>query len=108
MATHLVLYDKTTGYVHGIFDLAVVGAVQNAGTWEADDEIECATGVIARGFSGVASNLGVWEATDPTYDDADFPGYGVFEVDNAVTPTDLQERTDAGRDEEQDDYIFTE
>jgi hypothetical protein len=50
----------------------------------------------------------------PAFDDTDFPGYGAFEVDDAATPTDVQERSDGDRlgsggggSGDDPDYVFT-
>lgn len=109
--THLVIYD-TSKAVHLIADIATVGTWDNSGTYLADEFIDTATA--GHIVEQAGSTLRCVALDSPTFDNTDFSGYGVLEVDDVTTPTDTLERVDSARTEEGGgkngdlpDYTFT-
>lgn len=112
--THVALFNASTGYIYGIWDVATHGALSNSGTWTTDGYLSFATtGKQAQGFEdkdalGVidTSAMDIVELDTPTFSNADYDKGGVFQVDSTVTPTDVEERTDGDRRED-GDYTYS-
>ncbi len=94
-ATHLAIYDNSTGYVHAVHDLTVTGAWSNEGTYLADDYVDMATA--GHVLEQLGTNCRAIKLTNPTFDQSDYAEFGALEVDVPGAPTDTQERTDGGK-----------
>lgn len=112
--THVALFNATTGYIYGIWDVATHGALSNSGTWTTDGYLNFATtGKQAQGFEDKdllgtvdTSAMDIVELDTPTLDNSDWEKGGVLQVNDTTTPTDTEERTDGDR-YEGDDYTYS-
>ena len=95
--THVVVSDSRTGFVHGIWPLATLDDWSNIDTYQADQKVTLASAgdVVYR----LGPNIIATRVADPAFDETDFEGFGVFEVDSKTNPTNVRERPDAVREE---------
>lgn len=102
MADFVVHYHSVTGHVLAMFPRSTS---DNISTCEADGYLEVDGVKVIDGIGpNYSSDLSLAVVTDPTAtDEPIIPG--VFEVDDTTTPTDVDFRTDSGRNP---DYDFIE
>lgn len=103
MADYVTYYSNVTGFVLGCWPRTTS---DNIATWASDGfiEVDGVHVVEPLGDATLRTDLALVLLTDPTGVDTEAPT-GVLEVDDAGTPTDMDFRTDGGKDP---DYPYPE
>lgn len=100
MADYVIHYSTVTGFVLGCWPRTTS---DNIATWESDGfiAVDGVHVVEPLGDASVRTDLALVMLTDPTGVDHEASS-GVLEVDDATTPTDMDFRTDPGKNPEYD------